>query len=240
MAEYGPATLLWVQQARPGHQPGTVEWIDDRLMVGYVRRLAERETVPDLDLSSWLVTLRRAYAMWCTRSADNAPMVGTPDEPAPPAAVEIVFGLQGNGSGHTQYGWSPAEDHHTFAIDNHSLLTLPPPAEAPEYRLEMDMSPFIAPPDLPSQRLEVIVNGEPVRTFDPVEHGISVCSVPGRLVNGHDRVDILLTHPQATRPVDVNQGNDTRRLAIMFRRLTLAGVSETAPDPAPPRLDRSI
>lgn len=83
----------------------------------------------------------------------------------------------------------------------------------------------IAPPALPSQRLEVMVNGELVRTFDPVEPGIAVCAVPGRLVRGHDRVDILLTHPRAARPSDLGAGQDSRRLALMFRRLALVGLS---------------
>ncbi len=234
IAAYGPATLLWVQQTRPGHPPGRVEQIADHLMVGYVRRLADRETVPDLDLSSWLLTLRRAYAMWRALPANAA------SEPAkestPPASVELIFGRDGNASGYTQYGWSPAEDHHTFAIDNHSLVTLPAPAEAPAYRLELDIAPYLAPPALTAQRLEVIVNGELVRTFDPVEPGVTVCSVPGRLVHGHDRVDIVLTHPRATRPLDVDQGTDTRRLAIMFRRLKLTGTGAT-PEPAPASLE---
>jgi hypothetical protein len=63
LAAYGPATLLWVQAARPGHPPGSVVRIDDRLIVGYVTRLALRENVPDLDVGSWLGMLRQAYAI---------------------------------------------------------------------------------------------------------------------------------------------------------------------------------
>ena len=47
----------------PGHPPGSVEVADERMMVGYVRRLAERDTVPDLDFASWMQVLRRAHAI---------------------------------------------------------------------------------------------------------------------------------------------------------------------------------
>ena len=226
LADYGPATLLWVQQARPGHQPGTVDRIEDRLMTGYVRRLASRENAPDLDLASWLVTLRRAHALWQPRPARSE--AASPSTAAAPASIEIVFGAGGNAGGYTQFGWSPAEEKHTFATDERSLLTFAPPADAPEYRLEMDIAPFIAPPALPSQRLEVMVNGELVRTLDPVPSGVAVCTVPRRLLHGHDRVDILLIHPRATRPRDVDVSPDTRRLAVMFRRLRLTGVPVSA------------
>ncbi len=61
LAAFGPAVLLWVREACPGHPPGTLDVADERLIVGYVRRLAPRENVPNLDLDSWLVVLRRAY-----------------------------------------------------------------------------------------------------------------------------------------------------------------------------------
>jgi hypothetical protein len=238
MAGYGPATMLWMQQTRPGHPPGTVEQVDARLMTGYVQRLADRETVPDLDLASWLGTLRRAYAMWRARPATGSSEATAPENVPPAASIEIVFGLAGNALSFARHGWSPAEDHHMFAIDDHSLLTFAPPADAPEYRLEMDIAPFLAPPTLTSQRLEVTVNGELVLTLDDVQSDVVNCSVPRRLVHGHDQVDILLTHPQATRPLDVGLGTDTRRLAVMFRRLTLTGMAESAvsPDPTPSSL----
>jgi hypothetical protein len=229
LANYGPATLLWVQETRPGHPAGTVEQIDERLMVGYVRRLATRENAYDLDLPSWIGMLRGAYAIWHTQKPA-----------APPACVEIVFGAGGNARSLTEFGWSPPEDNHTFTIDDRSLLTFAPPADAPEYRLEMDIAPFLAPPALTSQRLEVLVNGELVETLDPVVSGIAVCPVPGRLIRGHDRVDILLVHPGATRPCDVDVAPDPRRLTVMFRRLTLTGMPASpvhTETPRPPAVE---
>ncbi len=73
LTDYGPSILLWVQEARPGHPPGTVVVADDTLMLGYVSRLATRRNVPDLDLPSWLTcaaqglcdaSYRRRDAVW--------------------------------------------------------------------------------------------------------------------------------------------------------------------------------
>src|SRR5690242_11213250 len=63
LAGYGPGVPLWVQPARPDHSPGEVVVVDDTLMIGYVTRLARREYVPGLDLQSWLIMLRNAYAL---------------------------------------------------------------------------------------------------------------------------------------------------------------------------------
>jgi hypothetical protein len=229
---YGPATLLWVQAARPGHPAGTVEHIDDRLLVGYVRRLATRGDVPDLDLGSWLATLRRAYFVWRTLPPRSRSKVRTV-----PAELDIVFGADGNSRAYVGEGWSsPDDDHHTWSIDDRSVLTFAPLADAETYQLTLDVRPFAWPPALPSQSLAVTVNGEPVHVFDPIEAGVTACAVPGSLIRGRDSVTIMLEHPRAARPIDLDAGGDTRRLAIMFRRLTMAEMPAPAAlaDAGPP------
>ncbi len=99
LSAFGPTNLLWVQEARPGHPPNTVVKVDDRLMVGFVRSLASRDRVPDLDLKTWLTILRKAYAL----SLGINPL-----NPPPLPATEIVFGKQGNSGGCVGYG-SPQE-----------------------------------------------------------------------------------------------------------------------------------
>jgi hypothetical protein len=231
LARFGAVPLLWVQQERPGHPAGTVDRIDDTLMAGYVRRLASRENVPDLDLGSWLATLRRAYDLW--RAVPISPGL-----PLPPAtmAFEIVFGEAGNAGAYTGFGWSRPNTDHTWTIDDRSLLIFAPPGGAEEYRLDMDVRPFTSPPALPAQRLDVIVSGAMVRRFDPLESGIATCIVPGHLIHGRDSVEILLEHPHAARPSDLGISDDARRLAVMFHQLTLTGLSDqpaAAPDPMP-------
>ena len=226
LARFGAVPLLWVQQERPGHPAGTADRIDDTLMAGYVRRLASRENVPDLDLGSWLATLRRAYDLW---RALPAPAT---------AAFEIVFGETGNAGAFTGFGWSRPNTDHTWTIDDRSQLTFAPPGDAEHYRLDMDVRPFTSPPSLTAQHLDVIVNATMVRRFDPLQPGIATCIVPGHLIRGHDSVEILLEHPNAARPSDLGISGDSRRLAVMFHQLTLTGLpDQPAGAPMPTRVE---
>lgn len=218
---YGHSTLLWVQSARPGHPPGTVDIIDDRLMVGYVRRLAPRENVPDLDIDSWLSVLRRSYALWPER---HRPVTLRPTREAvfePHAKLVRVFGVDGDAEESTGQGWSTPENGFTWAIGERSLLSLPAPPAADDYWLELDVVPYIAPPVVPKQILAVSVSGEHVHTFDPLERGVVGCAIPGRLVRGQETIEITLDHPRAARPSEVAGEADGRRLAIAFRSLAL-------------------
>jgi hypothetical protein len=212
LAAYGPATLLWVQEGRPDHPPGTVVKVDDRLMVGYVRRLASREDVPDLDVTSWLAMLREAYVLHA--DADRKPAAG-------PARTEVVFGRFGNAGGCTESGWSRPEDGFIWAIGKRSRLTIKNPGPAKEYWLEFNVKPFVAPPVLNTQCLTVTINGELVQVFDPLARGVVGCTVPGRLLEGRATVDIILDHPNAAIPKVVAGQKDDRELAISFETLSL-------------------
>lgn len=223
LSAYGPGILLWVQEARPGHPPGSVDRVDDRLLAGYVHRLAAREDVPDLDYASWIRVLRAAYAT--VRSANDH------GQPAPVicSGKELIFGVEGNATPHLGYGWSGAEAGYTWSIGERSLLRIPIPAEtradAPaenrDYWLEMDVMPFLMPPLLHRQRLDVRIGDTLVHSFDPVPRGEIGCAVRGDLVAGRTEVVLVLDHPHAASPVLVGAGQDDRRLGIAFRRIAL-------------------
>jgi hypothetical protein len=220
LAAYGPATLLWVQATRPGRPPGEVTIVDDRLMIGYVTRLAMRDNVPDFDLPSWLTMLRNAYAICPARPAitqEAAPA------PTPPKRIDTVFGKEGNAGACMGYGWSGPENGYTWSIDDRSILTMAKPAAANSYRLEMEVVPFVAPPALAAQPLGVTVNGELVHTFNPLPRGKVECAVPNRLLDGRDNIEIVLDHPAATSPRTATGQNDDRRLAVAFSRVSLIG-----------------
>lgn len=228
VADYGPSVLLWVQQARPGHPPGSVVVADDTLMVGYVSRLATRQNVPDLDLSSWLTMLRKAYAMRpmpaATRMAAQDGHVPRPARRTPavsPSRIDTVFGKEGNAVDRIGYGWSGPENGFTWSIEDRSLLTIDNPGVADEYWLEMDVVPYVAPPAVKSQSLRVAINGEVVHIFDPLTRGKVGCIVPGRLLKHPEPVEIVLDHPQAASPHLVAGEKDDRRLAVAFHSLSL-------------------
>jgi hypothetical protein len=223
LASYGPAVLLWVQQARPGHPAGTVVVVDDTLMIGYVTRLSPRENAPDLDLGSWLAMLRNAYGVRLAGFAVAGQRAVHP--PASPVQtrtrIDTVFGKDGNASGLVGVGWSAPESGFTWSIEDRSVITIAKPAVAETYRLEMDVVPFVAPPTVAGQTLGVTVNGELIQTFDPLPRGKVQCTVPGHVVGLRDTIEIVLDHPKAAQPSVVTGQNDKRRLAVAFYSLSL-------------------
>jgi hypothetical protein len=217
LSAYGPSIVLWVQEACPGHPPGSVEVADERMMVGYVRRLAARETVPDLDFESWMQVLRRAHAIFI-RSRDGR-LVRAAAEP--PARTELTFGIEGNAGPRLGQGWSGPEAGYQWAVGERSVVTLDVPGEADEYWLELDVIPYIRPPLLPRQRLDVMIDGTLVHSFFKLVRGEVGCAVPGHLVAGRQQVEIVLEHPNAASPMLVAGEKDDRRLGVSFHRLAL-------------------
>lgn len=210
LSAYGPSTLLWVQEARPGCPAGEVTVVDPGLMIGYVRRLARRDNVPNLDGVSWLTMLRNAHAL--------RPAVAAP--PARPGCA-LTFGRDGNATDATGEGWSGAENGYTWSINDRSHLTLPHPGDAACFVLAMDVVPYIAPPAVTRQTLTIEINGETVHTFDPLPRGRVACIVSGRLLQGHDSVNMVLHHPLAASPSAVASQDDARRLAVSFYTVSL-------------------
>lgn len=217
LAKYGPNTLLWVQEACVGHPPGSVDVVDEWMMVGYIHRFAHRERVPDLDVRSWLRMLRNAHAI--ARQSVNGRLVRPSGTTV--ACTNLIFGRDGNAGPCLGTGWSAPEAGFTWAIDERSSLTIDVPAEADVYWLEMQIRPFLAPPSLPRQRLDIIVSGTLVHSFTDLPRGETGCSIPGALVAGRASVEIILEHPDAASPMLIAGQRDERRLAAAFFRLSL-------------------
>jgi hypothetical protein len=219
IAAYGPGRLLWVQPACTGHPPGSVALVDERLMIGYVRRLASREAVPDLDFESWIAMLRRAYRL--SRETGAPPPLPPTMRLAVLARTDITFGFEGNAIPHQGYGWSGAEAGYTWAVGERSLLTVPLPGDAEDYWLELDVAPFIRPPLLNRQRLDIFANGTFVHSFDPLPRAEVGCVIPGRLVAQQPEVQIVFGHPHAASPMLLSGQGDSRRLGVSFARVSL-------------------
>lgn len=217
LAAYGPSILLWVQTAAPGHPPGSVQVADQRMMVGYVRRLAQRDSVPDLDYASWMQVLRRAHAIWL--QAQDGCLIPMATNAA--AETAVTFGVDGNAEPYLGDGWSAPEAGYQWAIGQRSVLTIDVPGVAHEYWLEMDVAPYIKPPLLRQQRLDVMINGTFIHSFDPLPRGEVGCIVPGHLTSGRDAIEIVLDHPHAASPMLVAGDSDDRQLGVSFRRIAL-------------------
>ena len=61
---FGPNILLWLELADAAHPAGTVEWVGEGLLKGYMDRFAPGENAHDLSLDCWLAVCREAYRLW--------------------------------------------------------------------------------------------------------------------------------------------------------------------------------
>ena len=220
LSAFGPNSLLWVQEACPGHPPGSVQVADERMMVGYVRRLAERNSVPELDFRSWMQVLRRAHAL--SSRANDGRLVTVPLEQ--PARFNLTFGIEGTAAPRLGIGWSGPEAGYQWTVGERSTLTIEVPGQADEYWLELDVKPYIKLPLLPRQRLDVTIGGTLVRSFAELPAGEVGCVVPGHLLAGRTEIEIVFDHPHAASPMLVAGEADDRRLGVSFSRLSLVCV----------------
>jgi hypothetical protein len=177
----------------------------------------QREDVPDLDLPSWMQVLRHTHAIF--RHCRDGRLVHVPA--MKPARTELTFGVEGNASVHLGSGWSEPEVGYQWTVGKRSVATLAVPGEAEQYWLEMEVKPYLKPPLLPRQRLDVVAGGQLVHSIPNLAVGEVGCVVPGGLVAGKSKIEIVFNHPDAASPMLIAGQPDDRRLGISFRRLAL-------------------
>ena len=220
LASYGPATLLWVAASDGTHPADTVELLDDRLMVGYLGRLAPRQALYDVDYASWIAICRSAYDLWSAgKSARHR------DDDTDGLVSEIVFGIRGNSAGYLGSGWAPAEAAHTWAVGDRSQLAFQLQDEPGDLLLKLIVGPFVSPPAVPVQRLAVLANDVEVANFTVTREAKLQCLIPATNLRGRDRVDLTFLHPDAAMPARIVPGHaDRRNLSIAFHRIVLQRV----------------
>ncbi len=134
---------------------------------------------------------------------------------------KLIFSQEGNFSRYIQSGWSKAEASHLWTDGKVASMVFKtePPDHDPT--IDIEMSPFVAPPRVPKQRLMLLVNGEKV--------GQSEITVPGTLQFAVHRgqwvqknpVVLEFMLPDAISPSSIGYNNDTRVLALAFKSLTI-------------------
>ena len=133
----------------------------------------------------------------------------------------IKFGHQGDETHHLGAGWSAPEAGYRWMVGSESEFWLENPGPGDGFVLEVDLSPFRAPPALLAQRLAVEVRGSVVGRSVVTNRRTIGYRVPSELVAGKGPVRIVFRHPDAARPVDRGSERDERRLALSVRSLKL-------------------
>jgi hypothetical protein len=135
--------------------------------------------------------------------------------------LTISFAVAGNSLAFLGGGWARPEESFTWSVGAESHLMFPRLEAADEYILTLDVSPFIHPPALPSQRLIVSVNDTVVGSADLARPALLAYRIPARLACGSDRMVVTLQHPDAACPKDFSDIADERYLAFALTEAKL-------------------
>lgn len=150
-------------------------------------------------------------------------------EARPPNSIyhygeKITFGNEGKARGFTRGGWSDSEG--TFAWTNGVAASLavqiPEPAGG-SVNLAIRMEAFMRAPDLLSQPVDVVVNGEKLGQWEVTGRKIYAARIPAKFVAKPDSVLFIdLYIPKASTPASLTSGGDTRRLGLCVFDFSLA------------------
>lgn len=155
----------------------------------------------------------------------------------PNPVLAIDFGAAGHSHEYRRTGWADPEPKHTWTIGPESRLELPAPPVPGPYRMVIELGPFVSPPALSAQRLQVLINGCAVGDFFIREVGTIECRIPWQAIESGAPLAVTFRHPDAARPREICGAPDDRPIALAFERLALyRGADRAAAAPIP--LDR--
>ncbi len=133
----------------------------------------------------------------------------------------LRFGVKGNDSSHLAVGWSFPEDGFTWTLGDECMILLDRPSEPGDYLLQVNCKPATEPPDIPAQRVYVMVN----RWFAGKQildrYRTIVCRIGWSVIRDQPRMSVGFLLPDAFRPCDVSDSTDMRRIALAVSRMTL-------------------
>jgi hypothetical protein len=154
--------------------------------------------------------------------------------------LTIDFAHTGNSADYRRSGWAEPELGHTWTIGQTSTLELPRPGVPGNYRMILEVGPFVWRERLQAQRLVISINGREIGRFAIKEVGAVECPVPWGSIARKSRILMTFSHPDAARPVDINRIPDHREIAFAFETLRLVRAEEDAGRKATSFLETAI
>jgi len=146
--------------------------------------------------------------------------------------LTVEFRLGGNSDDHRGTGWAEPEGTGAWMLGQQSLLVLPRPEVAGDYRLELDLGALTG-PNHPSQRLSVSVNGTVLGEFVLATESVEHCVLPWSVIGREPGLTLVLSHPDGWRPSELTGGEgDQREISLFMGRLQLSLI-EAAPAASP-------
>lgn len=135
---------------------------------------------------------------------------------------QIQFGQGGGSEAYRKAGWSNTEQKFTWSEGNSARLSLPIGKESGALNLNVAMAAFTHPPELPSQPVEVFVNGQKLAEWqvDSNAAGYYV-TIPPDTVKGAGTLEVEFRTPKAKSPKSFGGSEDFRVLGVCLASLEL-------------------
>ena len=136
---------------------------------------------------------------------------------------QIHFGQGGGSEPYRTSGWSHTEQKFTWSEGNSAKLSLPIGKESGPLNLNVALGAFTHLPELPSQPVDVFVNGQKLAewqvTANPAGYYVTI---PADKITGVRTLEIEFRTPKAISPKSVGLSEDSRVLGVCVASLELA------------------
>jgi hypothetical protein len=132
--------------------------------------------------------------------------------------IVLEFTAKGNAARYCVSGWSTPEPTETWTVGGESRLVLPAPKQRATYVMSFKLRPLTG-AGLPGQRMRVVVNNVRVGEFSIDRRAIRTCLIPWAAIELNPDLRVSFVLPDAARPADLGQGNDSRQLGIAFESI---------------------
>jgi len=133
-----------------------------------------------------------------------------------------AFGTGATGVSFLRTGWSTPERAFTWSVGTESVLELPAIAdEGASLIVQLLLRPFVVAERLPSQRLELTVNGQAVGACDLQTNAIVEFELPTNPERADAPITLTLGVPNAAAPRPLTGAEDDRVLGICLERIII-------------------
>jgi len=150
------------------------------------------------------------------------PSLRAPGSPGIEEVYATGFGAGATGASFLTTGWSSPERAFTWSVGTESVIEIPPLPESGETLvIQLGLRPFVAPPALPSQRLEISVDGRTIGACDLRTQALVEFELPADPARAQAPITVMLGIPGATAPRPLTGAEDDRVLGICLDRLTI-------------------
>jgi hypothetical protein len=142
--------------------------------------------------------------------------------PLPSSAdvLMVKFSAGGDSAKFRGEGWSWQESMHVWMVGQESRLTLPIALRGQEHTLEIELIPYISPPQVTAQRYQIRIGDRVLAQGEIRKPQAVMATIPGELALAPG-IEIIIHHPDAAAPSATGRSNDSRELSFRVSELRL-------------------